>query len=122
MLSRLDLRDREPGAPLSLPRPQAATDPPTDAVKAIIAEVRARGDDALRELSEKFDHLESPLGELRVPASDVEAAVDGLAPLLREALETARANILAYHREQLRPDVRVERDGVVLRELRRPVE
>ena len=119
MLTRLDLRGRT--GPLDLPRPRAATDPPLAAVQSIIAAVRARGDDALRELSERFDRLEQPLGELRVAPVELRAALDGLAPLLREALETAKANILAYHREQLVPDRRLERDGVVVRELARPV-
>jgi histidinol dehydrogenase len=120
MLTRLDLRGRT--GPLDLPRPRAATDPPVAAVQSIIAAVRAGGDDAIRELSQRFDLLEEPLGDLRVPPADLRAALDGLAPLLREALETAKANILAYHREQLVPDRRVERDGVVVRELARPVE
>ena len=120
MLTRLDLRGRT--GPLDLPRPRAATDPPVAAVQSIIAEVRARGDDALRELSERLDHLEEPLGDLRVPPAELRAALDGLAPLLREALELAKANILAYHREQLVPDRRLERDGVVVRELARPVD
>ena len=122
MLARLDLRGRAPGTPLDLPRPAAATDPPLAAVQRIIADVRARGDAALRELTARFDGLEEPLTDLRVPAPELEAALDGLSPLLREALETARANILAYHREQLGADRRLERDGVVLRDLIRPVD
>jgi histidinol dehydrogenase len=120
MLTRLDLRGRS--GDLGLPRPAVASDPPVAAVQAIVADVRARGDLALRELTERFDHLDAPLGDLRVPAAELDAALAGLKPLLREALETARANILAYHREQLHPDTRLERDGIVLRDLRRPVE
>jgi histidinol dehydrogenase len=122
MLTRLDLRGRDPGVPLDLPRPQAATDPPVAAVQAIVADVRARGDAAVRELTQRLDHLESPLAELRVSAAECEEALAGLSPLLREALETAQANILAYHREQLHPEVRIDRDGIVVRELRRPVD
>src|SRR5207244_12594170 len=39
-----------------------------------------------------------------------------------EALEAARDAIEAFHREQLRPDIRHARDGVVVREVRRPVD
>jgi histidinol dehydrogenase len=120
MLTRLDLRGRT--GPYGLPRPAAATDPPVAAVQDIIAQVRAGGDKALRTLSSQFDHLDEPLTELRVAPAELEAALDGLSPLLREALETARANILAYHREQLTPEGRSERDGVVIRELQRPVD
>lgn len=122
MLARLDLRGREPGACLDLPRPRAASDLPVAAVEEIIADVRARGDEALRELTARFDGLERPLGDLRVPEADLQAALHGLPPSLREALDMAALNITAYHREQLHPDRRLERDGMVLRELRRPVD
>jgi histidinol dehydrogenase len=122
MLTRLDLRGRDPGQPWDLPRPQAATNPPVAAVQAIIEQVRRGGDAALRDLTERLDHLEEPLGELRIGPGALDEALDGLAPLLREALETARANILAYHRDQLQPERRTERDGLVLRELHRPVD
>jgi histidinol dehydrogenase len=62
------------------------------------------------------------VGDLRVPQADLDAALAGVAPLLREALESARTAILAFHREQLRDEVRHERDGLVVRELRRPVD
>jgi histidinol dehydrogenase len=41
---------------------------------------------------------------------------------LRRALEVAHDNIEAFHRSLLHPDGRYERDGVVVRELRQPVD
>jgi histidinol dehydrogenase len=120
LLERLDLRG-VPGdlAPL-LPRPELAGAGPVAAVRAILAEVRDGGDAAIRACTERFDGV--ALDRLRVPAGQLDDALAGLPPLLREALEAARAAILAFHRAQLRPDARHERDGVVVRELHRPVD
>jgi histidinol dehydrogenase len=52
----------------------------------------------------------------------LQVALASISPLLREALEAARANIVSYHRTQLREDTRHETDGIVLRELFRPVD
>lgn len=120
MLRRLDLRGKTGDLRADIPRPQAATEPPVAAVQALLAEVRAGGDEALRDVTERFDGVRPEA--LRVPPAEIEAALAGIPPLLREALEAARANVLAYHREQLHDDARYEKDGLVVRELRRPVD
>ncbi|MCU1463890.1 MAG: histidinol dehydrogenase [Acidimicrobiales bacterium] len=120
MLQRLDLRGFEGDLRSTLPRPEAGGAAPVEAVRSILAEVRKRGDDALRELTERFDGVR--VDELRVPQADLDAALADVPPLLREALEAARASITGFHREQVRVDGRHERDGVVVRELRRPVD
>ncbi|MEY2473392.1 MAG: histidinol dehydrogenase [Actinomycetota bacterium] len=121
MLSRIDLRGASlDGLRSRLPRPKAATEPPSEAVAAILAAVRDEGDAAVRRFTKEFDHVD--LEELRVPDADLQAALASISPLLREALEAARANIVSYHRSQLRDDTRHESDGIVLRELFRPVE
>jgi histidinol dehydrogenase len=120
MLKRLDLRGRA-GDPLdSLPRPAAASDLPVAAVKAIIAEVRERGDAALIELTERFDGVR--LDSVRVPQADIDAALGAVPGELREALEVAKANITAYHETQRHAQVRHERDGIVVTELVVPVD
>jgi histidinol dehydrogenase len=124
VLSRLDLRSTADltGA-LARPRddPDASADGALESVRAIIADVRARGDAALRALTERFDG--ATIDDLRVPADDLHAALAATAPELRAALETAAARIRAYHAAQLTgPELVVERDGVVLRELAIPVD
>ena len=59
MLNRLDLTGVAP-ADLAgrLPRPVVDGDEPVDVVREIIASVRERGDDALRELADRFDGLD----------------------------------------------------------------
>jgi len=120
MLTRLDLRGFTGDWRARLPRPQAATNLPVEAVRAILAEVRAGGDEAVLALTEKFDGVRPE--SLRVPQAEVDAALDAIPPLLRESLESARANILAYHRHQVREDARHQRDGIVVREMHRPVD
>ncbi|MDQ1437679.1 MAG: histidinol dehydrogenase [Acidimicrobiaceae bacterium] len=123
MLQRLDLRgaiDDTVDLRTILPRPEAAKEPPVAAVQAILADVRSRGDAAVREATARFDGVE--IDDLRVPAAELDAALAAIPPLLREALEAARGNILAFHREQVHEDGTYERDGIVVRELRRPVE
>ena len=121
MLRRIDLRGRVLGE-VELPRPRMATDPPVEAVRAIVAEVRARGDEALRELTERFDRLTVPLGDLRVAPAACRAALAAAPRPLRAAMEQAAANIEAYHRAQVHEGAVFEGDGVVVRELRRPVD
>ena len=67
---------------------------------AIIAQVRQRGDTALRELALEFDGV--ALGSLEVPRRRWRTALDSLDPALRRALDRAAANIYAVH-EAFRP-------------------
>ena len=120
LLSRLDLRGvTGPLAP-RLPAPGIVDDRAAAlAVGAILAEVREGGDAAVRAATERFDGVR--IDDLRVPQDDLKAALDRIPADLRHALETAHDNIVDYHRSQVRPDARYERDGVVIRELCRPV-
>ncbi|MDQ1374048.1 MAG: histidinol dehydrogenase, partial [Actinomycetota bacterium] len=107
MLERLDLRGTLGDLRTRLPRPAAAKEPPVAAVQAILAAVKQRGDAAVRELTRKHDDVD--VDELRVPPAELEVALASIPPLLREALEAARDNILSFHREQLRDDSKYER-------------
>ena len=69
VLKTLDLRGTSPEVPADLPRPDQAGDEPVAVVRAILADGRARGDEALRELTRRFDGIE--IGELRVPVSEI---------------------------------------------------
>jgi histidinol dehydrogenase len=121
LLTRLDLRGvTGPLAP-RLPAPDAGgADDPTEAVRGILAQVRTGGDAAVRELTRRFDHVD--VDDLRVPDVEIKAALDAIPGGLRTALETARANIDAYHRIQLHPDGEHRAGGLRVRELRRPVD
>ena len=74
MLQRLDLRGVTGDLRGRLPRPQAQVEPPIDEVRALLADVRARGDAALREMTARFDR--ATIDELRVPPDEVAAALE----------------------------------------------
>jgi histidinol dehydrogenase len=89
----------------------------SSAVCTIIADVRARGDDALRDLSAAFDPCVPE--ELEVPRSARFAALASLDPRLRAAMECSAANIASVARADLPKPVSVfPQPGVSL--VRRP--
>jgi len=77
-----------------------------DDVRAILAAVRERGDDAVREYTRRFDGAEPC--DLRVPPGQIAAAADALEPDVLEALGVAIANVSAVAEAQLRDPVAVE--------------
>src|ERR1043165_391801 len=76
------------------------------AVRAIIADVAARGDAALTELTAKFDRVELGALGMRVRPDEMEAATAACAPAALDALRLARDRIETYHRRQLPMDDR----------------
>ncbi|MDE4174849.1 histidinol dehydrogenase [Phaeobacter sp. PT47_59] len=79
--------------------------PDVDAVVAdIIADVRARGDAALIELTAKFDRLELNADKLAISEAEVDAAIAGVPAEERKALELAAERIRAYHERQMPQD------------------
>ena len=72
-------------------------------VREILAEVRARGDAAVADLSARFDGVRIEPDALRVGAEDLEAAAATLAPGVGEAIEIAIANVSAVAEAGLRP-------------------
>lgn len=70
------------------------------AVAAIIADVRARGDAAVLDLTARFDRLELTAATLAFSAEEIEAQIARVAPEDRAALELAAARIRAYHERQ----------------------
>jgi histidinol dehydrogenase len=76
------------------------------AVRAIIADVAARGDAALIELTQKFDRLDLAKAGLRVTAAELNAAAPACDKEALDALTLARDRIEAYHRRQLPKDDR----------------
>ena len=86
----------------ALTRYEAAQDDAVEAAaRAIIAQVRARGDAALLEYTRKFDRAAATsMAELEVPRARLDAALAALPPGQRAALEKAAARIRAFHERQ----------------------
>jgi histidinol dehydrogenase len=76
------------------------------AVRAILADVQARGDKALFELTAKFDRLDLAKVGMRVTAAEIDAAEAASDPEALHALKLARDRIVAYHRRQKPTDDR----------------
>jgi histidinol dehydrogenase len=102
------------GLRAAVPRAQSGTMADAEEkVQAIIAAVRTRGYDALRELAWKFDGVEQ--SHPRVPAEALRAALDGLDPAVRAALEESirRARLFADSQRPANVDVELGEGAVV---------
>ncbi|MEQ9241725.1 histidinol dehydrogenase [Roseovarius indicus] len=75
-----------------------------DAVAAIIADVRERGDQALIELTAKFDRMELSPERMRFTTAEVDDLVAQVSPEDRAALEHAAGRIRGYHARQMPKD------------------
>ncbi len=76
------------------------------AARAIIADVAARGDRALIELSAKFDRIDLGKVGMRVSAAEIDAAAKSCNGKAFDALKFARDRIEAYHLRQRPADDR----------------
>src|SRR5262250_2605784 len=77
-----------------------------EAVRTIIAEVAAWGDEALVAFTRKFDRVEMEASGLRVTLAEIDDAFASCDRAARDALALARDRIEAYHRRQLPRDER----------------
>jgi histidinol dehydrogenase len=76
------------------------------AVRAIIADVAARGDRAVIELTRQFDRFDPDRSGLKVTADEIDAAYAACDRRALDALALARDRIEVYHRRQLPADDR----------------
>src|SRR5690606_15961009 len=73
-------------------------------VRAIIDDVRHRGDAALLDYSARFDKVDLASVGLRVSEADIEAAVAATAPEVLDALRLAAERIEKHHARQMPKD------------------
>ena len=85
-------------------------------VNEIIREVRARGDDAVVEYTNRFDRLNAEgMAELDMSADTLRAALDRIPVEQKDALEKAAARIRAYaEKQKMESWSYTEADGTVL--------
>jgi histidinol dehydrogenase len=85
-------------------------------VRAIIDNIRVRGDAALLEYTRRFDRVQaSSVAELEIERSRLQRALDGIPAGQREALERAAARVRAYaERQKMESWSYTEADGTVL--------
>jgi histidinol dehydrogenase len=109
-LRGLDLRARTDAGPAALRRllPRARLDVAAalGVVEPVCRDVAERGDAAVRDATVRFDAV--AVSELRVEPDRLAAALAGLAPAVRAALEESARRARAVHTAQRPPDVRTE--------------
>ena len=97
----------------ALARPEAVSDPAlVERVRAVMKDVRERGDAALADYTRRFD-TDAPV-TLRVDPEEMRAAWESLPAEDRAAIERARRNVKAFHAAQMPEDVEVETEPGVL--------
>jgi histidinol dehydrogenase len=79
-------------------------------VRGIIADVRACGDAALVELTNKFDHAGVTQQTLKLSSAEIEDALGKVSKEQMAAIETAATRIEVYHRRQIPADERFTDD------------
>ncbi|XLZ68918.1 histidinol dehydrogenase [Massilia sp. SR12] len=88
------------------------------AVAKIIADVRARGDDAVLEYTNRFDRMNAAsMAAFDIGQAELDAALAGLPGAQRAALQTAADRIRAFHerqKQELQGFTYTEADGTIL--------
>lgn len=105
----------------ALARPvQAVAQRTRDAVATLLADVRERGDAALREITARFDGVE--LASFEVPEAEFAAAEAAVDDELKTAMREAAARIEAFHKAGMVQPYAVETaPGVVCERMIRPI-
>ncbi len=76
----------------------------SDSVAAILADVRARGDEAVVYYAAKFDGAKLRARDIRVKPAELAAAAKSLSAADRKAMAEAHANIVAFNKKSLPED------------------
>jgi len=74
-------------------------------VAAILAAVRAEGDQAVARYTSRFDKLDLAAAQFRIRDDEIEAACAQVPPVTYDALRLAASRIEAFHRRQLPEDL-----------------
>ena len=94
-----------------------------ETVRQIIEDVRARGDEAVFELEEKFDRCRLDRDSIRVSRQEIEEAYGKLDPAFVEVIRRSAANIRAYHEKQVTQSwITTSGDGTILGQKVTPIE
>jgi histidinol dehydrogenase len=119
VLERIDLRERR--ARLE-PRRLDADPSVAHAVRSILARVRDEGDDALLDLTVRFDGADLRDRGCLAGPDELEAAGSAVPFELRHAIDDVIERLRDLHARQLPREWQAERDGVVFGEIVRPVD
>ena len=119
MLTRIDLRGVADVRAV-LPRPAIADEGPVAAVREILAAVKARGDDALREFADRFDG--GAPEQFLVSGEEMIAAAARVPADLRDSLKASASAIEAYYQCQVGETIEHSYNGIDVRGVHQPVD
>ena len=100
-------RDFEPRFTALLATARETTARVDQVVADILSQIRTRGDDALIELTARFDGMTLTPDRLRVTKAEADEAVAAVPSELSDALRFAASRIEAFHRAQKPTDLRI---------------
>lgn len=114
MVKKIDARNEDAQAIAKrLRRPGGFLAPEVrNVARDIVEDVRKRGDEALREYTERFDKV--ILEEIRVPKEEIEAARASLPADVETAFEVAISNVRRFAAREMPKGFELRRDGTVL--------
>lgn len=102
-------------------RNQFESDGIKDKVKQILSDVKDRGDQALRDYSQKYDGV--LIDDFLVSQEEIDCALNNTDPKLIEDLKKAKKNIEKYHKKQIRTSYSLyEEEDIILGQIVRAVE
>lgn len=90
-----------------------------ETVKGIIGNIREFGDAALAEYTQRFDHCK--LEQFAVTEKEIQDACDEVSPSLLEAIKQAKENIELYHSLQKYSPVEINKPGITIYQVARPI-
>ena len=120
VLARIDLRGGKVAELKALPFEDADFGAARQSVREIIADVRARGDEALREMAKRFDG--ASIRDIAVPQAAIAAASDSIPDNVADALRQAAKRITEYQNSLLQPLHAYESGGIAVAARSVPVE
>ena len=107
LIDARDLAILPPGGwEVLLKRPSFDTASLSEKVSAILSEVKAKGDEAIRHFTQQFDGV--LLADSSVSEEEMANAESAISPELKTAIQTAASNITTFHQAQITPPEIIE--------------
>ena len=119
MLKQIDFREKSVNWTQLMPLLTEIDELPIEPVRDIIKQVRESGDDALRDLTKKFDGI--LLDELRVDENTIEEAYESVPEGFKDALNASAEAITRYQKSQLCEHALLQDDGLTIETVQKPV-
>ena len=119
MLKQIDFRGKSGDKNALIPSSTEIAELPIESVRDIINQVRNSGDEALRDLTRKFDGFS--IEDLRVDEKTIEKAYDSVSKEFKDALDVSAEAIVRYQKAQLGEHRVIQDNGLTVETFQKPV-